>query len=46
MGSRAQDLFAQKGISVIIGAPALESDEIVKEYLENRLVTGSNSCDH
>ncbi len=46
MGSRAKELFAQKGINVIIGAPARESEEIVKEYLENRLVTGSNSCDH
>jgi predicted Fe-Mo cluster-binding NifX family protein len=46
MGSRARDLFAQKGISVIRSEPRPSIGGNRKEYLENRLVTGSNSCDH
>lgn len=46
MGSRAQSLFAQHGIQVIVGAPAEEPDTVVKAYLEGRLSTGQNVCDH
>jgi predicted Fe-Mo cluster-binding NifX family protein len=46
MGGRAIDLFEQNGIHVIIGAPALEPEELVKSYLNNTLVTGGNVCDH
>lgn len=46
MGARAQDLFAQKGIQVICGAPAMEPDKIVADYLNGKLVTGANVCDH
>jgi predicted Fe-Mo cluster-binding NifX family protein len=46
MGGRAIDLFKQNSINVIIGAPALEPEELVKSYLNNTLVTGANVCDH
>lgn len=46
MGQRAISLFDQVGISVIIGAPSLEPEELVKNYLNNTLVTGGNVCDH
>ena len=46
MGGRAIDLFKQNSIDVIIGAPALEPEELVKSYLNKTLVTGANVCDH
>ena len=46
MGSRAQSLFQQNRIKVVIGA--LESDpaEAVSNYLKGSLATGENICDH
>jgi len=46
MGSRAQDLFLQNGIKVIVGAPEEDPEKIVKLYLEGNLTTTGNSCDH
>jgi len=46
MGSRAQDLFNQNGINVVIGAPSDEPEKIVLAYLGGDLVTGNNVCDH
>jgi len=46
MGSRAQDLFAQQGIRVIVGAPADDPGTLVKAYLDGSLQPGENVCDH
>lgn len=46
MGQRAQSLFSQNGIEVIIGAGSLEPTELVKAYLDGNLETGANICDH
>lgn len=46
MGQRAQALFAQNGIAVVVGAPAEEPERIVAAYLEGTLRTGQNVCDH
>lgn len=46
MGSRARDLFAERGITVCVGALALDSGEIVSQYLAGNLITGVNGCDH
>jgi predicted Fe-Mo cluster-binding NifX family protein len=46
MGARAQGLFAQNGIKVVVGAPAGAPEEIVKAYLAGTLQTGGNLCDH
>lgn len=46
MGARAQDIFAQHGIKVLIGAPSGPPDEVVKNYLEGNLALGQNPCDH
>ncbi|MBW1695843.1 MAG: P-loop NTPase [Deltaproteobacteria bacterium] len=46
MGSRAQQLFEEKGIEVITGAPIDEPESLVHQYLEGRLITGANVCDH
>ena len=46
MGSRAQQLFAQKGIKVITGAMGESPKEVVEQYLKGSLQTGANTCDH
>jgi len=46
MGQRAQQLFAQNDIKVIIGASDGSPEGLVSAYLENRLETGDNICDH
>ncbi|MGD2187402.1 MAG: NifB/NifX family molybdenum-iron cluster-binding protein [Desulfobacterales bacterium] len=46
MGGRALDLFAQNDIEVIVGAPSLTPEELVKQYLDNTLMAGANVCDH
>lgn len=46
MGSRAQGLFAEQGIAVVVGAPAETPETIVAEYLAGTLKTGGNVCDH
>ena len=46
MGRRAQDLFSQHGIEVVIGAPSGKPEDIVSGYLNGILQTGDNICDH
>jgi len=46
MGSRAQGLFTQNGISVVVGAPAGTPEEITEAYLNGTLTAGDNVCDH
>lgn len=46
MGSRAQALFAENGIKVVVGAPAEEPATLVERYLNGTLETGGNVCAH
>jgi len=46
MGQRAQQLFAQNNIKVVIGASSDSPEEIVTAYLQDTLETGDNICDH
>jgi predicted Fe-Mo cluster-binding NifX family protein len=46
MGQRAQDIFAEQGINVIVGAPAETPDSLVRSYLDGTLQSGNNTCDH
>lgn len=46
MGGRAQGLFQQQNIAVLVGAPSETPETIVKAYLEGSLETGDNVCDH
>jgi len=46
MGQRAQQLFTQDSIKVVIGASGQSPEELVSAYLENTLETGDNICDH
>jgi Mrp family chromosome partitioning ATPase/predicted Fe-Mo cluster-binding NifX family protein len=46
MGMRAQSLFAENGITVVIGATPGSPIEAAKAYLDGTLQTGDNICDH
>ena len=44
MGGRPMAIFAQNGVKIIAGCPELGIEEVVKQYLNNTLLTGENSC--
>jgi len=46
MGMRAQQLFAQNGVKVIVGAFPDTPENLVQAYLNGTLQTGDNACDH
>lgn len=46
MGQQALNLFAQNKITVIVGAPALDPEEIANMYLRGELKFSGNGCDH
>ncbi len=46
MGHRAIILFEQQGIQIMVGALYKTARELVEDFLNNRLVTGINACDH
>jgi predicted Fe-Mo cluster-binding NifX family protein len=46
MGQRAQSLFAEHDIRVVVGAEAAPPETLAVEYLSGTLSTGQNICDH
>ena len=46
MGQKAQNLFAQNNIEVCVGVNAETPKKLVEQYLNNKLQTGQNLCDH
>jgi len=46
MGSRAQNLFQQNHIGVVIGALEGDPEKAVLNYLNGTLATEDNICDH
>ena len=46
MGNRAQQLFTQYKIRVLVGVADGTPEEITTAYLEENLKTGDNVCDH
>lgn len=46
MGQRAQSLFTEHGIQVIVGAPSDTPERLVGDYLAGTLQAGENVCDH
>ena len=46
MGARAQMLFQAAAVEVLTGAPAESAATLVRQYLDGKLVTGANACDH
>jgi len=46
MGQRAQQLFAQNDITVVVGAGAESPEQLVSAYVNGMLEAGENICDH
>ena len=46
MGKKAQELFAQNGVEIVVGAPNELPRKVVEDYLNGTLQTTANSCDH
>ena len=46
MGQRAQGLFVEHGIKVLVGAPAETPEKLVADFLAGTLQAGENVCDH
>lgn len=46
MGQRAQTLFNQKGVDVLVGAQVDSPQNLAIAYLNDSLQTGQNACDH
>ncbi len=46
MGSRAQALFSENRIEVVVGVIGDEPEKVVLDYLRGELVKGDNICDH
>lgn len=46
MGGRAQQLFAARGIEVVVGVSAEQPRAAVEAYLRGELQTGGNVCGH
>jgi len=46
MGRRAQQLFAQNGSTVVVGAPSDTPEATVQAYLAGTIETMDNICDH
>ncbi|MCD4795828.1 MAG: ATPase [Candidatus Cloacimonetes bacterium] len=46
MGSRAQNLFAQNNIKVIIGLQSDNLKGLMETYISEGLASGDNLCDH
>ncbi|MDH7499145.1 MAG: NifB/NifX family molybdenum-iron cluster-binding protein [candidate division NC10 bacterium] len=46
MGARAQGLFAEQGIRVIVGASSKTPHDLVVSFLQGTLKTGENVCEH
>ena len=46
MGRRAQDIFNEQGIRVVVGASDDHPESIVRAYLAGDLSLAENPCDH
>lgn len=46
MGARAQSLFTDAGVKVIVGAESDTHENVIAKYLNDNLTTGVNTCDH
>ena len=46
MGSRAQAIFNENRIEVVIGVLGDDPEKAVLDYMKGKLATGGNICDH
>jgi predicted Fe-Mo cluster-binding NifX family protein len=46
MGSRAQAIFNENHIEVVVGVVGDDPEKVVLDYIKGALATGDNICDH
>ena len=46
MGQKAIDLFNEQNINVFIGAPLKAAEELVNDFINNKLALTANYCNH
>ena len=46
MGSRAQAIFRENRIQVVVGAAEDDPEQLVLDYIRGTLAIGDNVCDH
>ena len=46
MGMRAQLMFQQHNVRVVVGATSGTPEELALAYVNNQLEAGENLCDH
>ncbi|MBP7310013.1 MAG: DUF134 domain-containing protein [Candidatus Cloacimonetes bacterium] len=46
MGMKAQELMCANGIKVVVGVPDMPLKDLVSMYLQGKLESGDNRCDH
>ena len=46
MGQRAQQLFAENDITVVVGATSGSPEDLTSAYMQGTLEAGENICDH
>jgi ATP-binding protein involved in chromosome partitioning len=46
MGQRARNIFADSGVAVIVGVEGGNPEDVVRDYLDEKLQSGQNPCDH
>ena len=46
MGPRAQDIFQENGIKVVLGAMESDPEKAVLNHINGTLAIGDNVCDH
>jgi predicted Fe-Mo cluster-binding NifX family protein len=46
LGARARDLLAANSVQVLTGVSGVDPEALVSDFLNGRLETGTNACDH
>jgi predicted Fe-Mo cluster-binding NifX family protein len=46
MGEKAKQLFGQQNIELLVGAVKKEPKELVLDFINDKLITGANTCNH
>lgn len=46
LGARARDLLSASSVEVVTGVSAVDPEVLVRDFVNGRLETGTNPCDH